>query len=133
MTETSESARAEALCDEIVDLLPGLGGDVATALSDLETALTAYVDAALRYDACVTDWLRRLPAVGAYTARAVLERYKAPRVHGLPLRPLRPDAHLAQVVSRPMAQLRGPTYLVTDLQQLGDVAPEFVTNRHTNP
>ena len=131
MTEVADKARADELCDEIAALLPKLGDDVAAALESLEAALDAYLSAAEAYEACVHGWRARLPGVAVYTPRAVLDRYRAPAVDGLPLRQMRPEARLAHVVGPAMAQLRAPLFLVADLRQLGEAAPDFVTSKET--
>jgi len=129
MTEPSDGDRANLLCDEIARLLPALGDDVADAVEALESALESYVSAAAQYDACVHDWALGVPRVAVRTPRVVVERFRAPTVDGLSLRQLRPEARLAHLVGCAMAQLRAPVYVVADLQQLGDAAPDFVTSR----
>jgi hypothetical protein len=129
MTETSDQTRTDALCDEIAAVLPRLGDSIAAALETLDSALDAYLSASERYDACVRDWTSRLPSVAVYTSRILLDRFRAPTVDGLPLRRLRPEARLAHVLAPAMAQLRAPVYVVADLRQLGDAAPDFVTSR----
>jgi hypothetical protein len=131
MTEVNDQTRADELCCEIASLLPRLGDDVSDALERLEVALDAFVSASEQYDACVRDWASRLPSIAVYTSRVVLDRYRAPTVDGLPLRRIRPEARLAHVVAPAMARLRAPIYVLADLQQLGDAAPDVVTSRRT--
>lgn len=128
---TTEQARADEFCDEIVTLLPRLGDELSAARDVLVTALDAYVAAASQYDTCMNDWIHRLGRI-VETPRAVRERYKATTIDGLPLRVLRPETHLARLLAPAMAQLRGPLYIVADLRQLGEIAPEYVTSRQTH-
>jgi len=129
MTQANDRVRADALCDEIVNVLPHLGDDLAAALEALEMALDGYLSAAAQYDDAVHGWAARLPGIDVYTPRVALDRYRAPTVDGIPLRRLRPEARLARVVAPAMAQLRAPVYVVADLQQLGDAAPDSITSQ----
>ncbi len=116
-------ARAEDACDLVGETLAPAAGAFRDALTKVEAALSAFVDAARTYDAVEAEVEHRiLPFSQSETPRIVHRQHRPMVVDGVALVRSRADGHLARAVCGAMKGLGAPAYAIDGLKLLADTA-----------
>jgi hypothetical protein len=127
LQEAVQTARRDALCDELVTTLPRLGATVTDALDALSEAVATYVGRVQDYNAFAGDAVLRLESAGAAGARVSLPRHGSPTVDRISIARLHGDRLLMAELLPALRDLGAPTFLLTEAQTVAGSAAAIPT------